>query len=87
MCIGFIHSFAQFVGLRAILGLAEGGLFPGMVRSDSLRLNMFSENIVPHARNMLIFWCHYEGAIPFHHLYEIRTCFENWGIVYGHVSI
>ncbi|OAL04491.1 MFS general substrate transporter [Phaeosphaeriaceae sp. SRC1lsM3a] len=31
MCIGFIHSFAQFVGLRAILGLAEGGLFPGMV--------------------------------------------------------
>ncbi|KAH7413925.1 putative MFS transporter [Phaeosphaeria sp. MPI-PUGE-AT-0046c] len=31
MCIGFIHSFAQFVGFRAILGFAEGGLFPGMV--------------------------------------------------------
>lgn len=31
MCIGFIHNFAQFVALRAILGLAEGGLFPGMV--------------------------------------------------------
>ncbi|CAI6331754.1 unnamed protein product [Periconia digitata] len=31
MCIGFIHPFPQFVGLRAVLGLAEGGLFPGMV--------------------------------------------------------
>ncbi|KAF2736686.1 MFS general substrate transporter [Polyplosphaeria fusca] len=31
MCIGFIHNFAQFASLRAILGLAEGGLFPGMV--------------------------------------------------------
>ncbi|KAL5374818.1 hypothetical protein DPSP01_011654 [Paraphaeosphaeria sporulosa] len=31
MCIGFVHTFAQFVSLRAVLGLAEGGLFPGMV--------------------------------------------------------
>ncbi|KAK3356550.1 putative MFS transporter [Lasiosphaeria hispida] len=31
MCLGFVHNFAQFVSLRAILGLAEGGLFPGMV--------------------------------------------------------
>jgi MFS family permease len=35
MCLGFIHNFSEFVGLRAILGLAEGGLFPGMVSSIS----------------------------------------------------
>lgn len=32
MSLGLIHNFAQFVSLRAILGLAEGGLFPGMVQ-------------------------------------------------------
>ncbi|KAK0713224.1 major facilitator superfamily domain-containing protein [Lasiosphaeria miniovina] len=31
ICLGLIHNFPQFIGLRAILGLAEGGLFPGMV--------------------------------------------------------
>ncbi len=30
MGLGFVHNFAQFVSLRAVLGLAEGGLFPGM---------------------------------------------------------
>lgn len=31
MCIGFCHNFSQFITLRALLGLAEGGLFPAMV--------------------------------------------------------
>ncbi|KAJ9160948.1 High-affinity nicotinic acid transporter [Coniochaeta hoffmannii] len=31
MCLGFVHNFDQFIALRALLGLAEGGLFPGMV--------------------------------------------------------
>jgi len=31
MCLGFIQNFAGFVTVRAILGLAEGGLLPGMV--------------------------------------------------------
>ncbi|KAK3312541.1 major facilitator superfamily domain-containing protein [Apodospora peruviana] len=31
MCLGFVHNFAQFISLRALLGLAEGGLFPAMV--------------------------------------------------------
>jgi len=31
MCIGFCHNFDQFIALRALLGLAEGGLFPAMV--------------------------------------------------------
>ena len=31
MVLGFVRNFAQFVAFRAILGLAEGGLFPGMV--------------------------------------------------------
>jgi MFS family permease len=31
MCLGFIQNFAGFVTVRAILGLCEGGLLPGMV--------------------------------------------------------
>jgi hypothetical protein len=38
MSIGFIHNFTQFVSLRALLGMAEGGLFPGMVIHDDINL-------------------------------------------------
>ncbi|KAK8042879.1 hypothetical protein PG994_013362 [Apiospora phragmitis] len=31
MCLGFVHSFPGFVAVRAILGLTEGGLLPGMI--------------------------------------------------------
>ena len=31
LALGLMHNFAQFITLRALLGLAEGGLFPGMV--------------------------------------------------------
>lgn len=31
MCLGFVNNFAQFVVVRALLGLSEGGLLPGMV--------------------------------------------------------
>lgn len=31
MCLGFVRNFASFVAVRAILGLVEGGLLPGMV--------------------------------------------------------
>jgi nitrate/nitrite transporter NarK len=31
MCLGFVTSFASFVTVRALLGVAEGGLLPGMV--------------------------------------------------------
>jgi hypothetical protein len=31
MCLGFVRNFAGFVAVRAILGVAEGGLLPGMV--------------------------------------------------------
>lgn len=31
MCLGFVKSYASFVAVRAILGLTEGGLLPGMV--------------------------------------------------------
>ncbi len=33
MCLGFIQNFAGFITVRALLGLAEGGLLPGMVSS------------------------------------------------------
>ncbi|KAH9869921.1 hypothetical protein J1614_006842 [Plenodomus biglobosus] len=31
MCLGFVTSFASFATVRALLGVAEGGLLPGMV--------------------------------------------------------
>ncbi|GFP59743.1 uncharacterized transporter C1002.16c [Trichoderma asperellum] len=31
MCLGFIRSFGSFAAVRALLGVAEGGLFPGIV--------------------------------------------------------
>lgn len=33
MCLGFVQNYAGFVAVRALLGIAEGGLLPGMVRS------------------------------------------------------
>ncbi|KAH7104811.1 major facilitator superfamily transporter [Auriculariales sp. MPI-PUGE-AT-0066] len=31
MCLGFVRGFGSFVAVRAVLGLTEGGLLPGMV--------------------------------------------------------
>lgn len=31
MCLGFVHNYGGFVAVRALLGIAEGGLLPGMV--------------------------------------------------------
>lgn len=31
MCLGFVRNFGSFVAVRAILGITEGGLLPGMV--------------------------------------------------------
>jgi len=36
MCLGFVRSFASFATVRALLGVAEGGLLPGMVLYLSL---------------------------------------------------
>ncbi|KAL6851780.1 MFS general substrate transporter [Trichoderma novae-zelandiae] len=30
-CLGFVRSFGSFAAVRALLGVAEGGLFPGIV--------------------------------------------------------
>lgn len=49
-CLGFVRSFASFFAVRALLGLAEGGLLPGMVlylsglytrREMALRIGVF----------------------------------------------
>jgi MFS family permease len=31
MCLGFVQNFGSFFAVRAVLGIAEGGLLPGMV--------------------------------------------------------
>ncbi|KAK4247142.1 major facilitator superfamily domain-containing protein [Corynascus novoguineensis] len=50
MCLGFVRSFASFFAVRALLGLAEGGLLPGIVlylsglytrREMALRIGIF----------------------------------------------
>ncbi|KAJ5392417.1 hypothetical protein N7509_007907 [Penicillium cosmopolitanum] len=50
MCLGFVQNFGQFTAVRALLGIAEGGLLPGMVlylssfyrRGDlALRIGLF----------------------------------------------
>ncbi|CAK7223996.1 hypothetical protein SBRCBS47491_005397 [Sporothrix bragantina] len=50
MCQGFIHNFAGFVAVRAVLGFTEGGLLPGMIlylsglytrRELALRIGLF----------------------------------------------
>jgi hypothetical protein len=39
MCLGFVRNFAGFVAVRSILGIAEGGLLPGMVHTARTSLN------------------------------------------------
>ncbi|KAK3066093.1 hypothetical protein LTS18_002035, partial [Coniosporium uncinatum] len=50
MCLGFVKGYGSFVAVRAILGMCEGGLLPGMVlylstfykRSElALRIGLF----------------------------------------------
>lgn len=31
MCLGFVHGYGSFVAVRAVLGITEGGLLPGMI--------------------------------------------------------
>jgi hypothetical protein len=31
MCLGFVKNYHEFLAVRAILGITEGGLLPGMV--------------------------------------------------------
>jgi MFS family permease len=50
MCLGFVNNFGSYFAVRALLGLAEGGLLPGMVlylsgmytrRELALRIGLF----------------------------------------------
>ena len=38
MCLGFVQNYAGFVAVRGILGVAEGGLLPGMVCQSLLNI-------------------------------------------------
>jgi MFS family permease len=40
MCLGFVRNYAGFMAVRAILGITEGGLLPGIVsRKPHVTLN------------------------------------------------
>jgi MFS family permease len=56
MCLGFVKNYASFMVVRAFLGIAEGGLLPGIVRSLCLR----SETVL--MRRLI-------GVIPVRHVH------------------
>jgi hypothetical protein len=35
MCLGFVKNYTGFVVVRAVLGITEGGLLPGIVSSSN----------------------------------------------------
>lgn len=46
MCLGFVKDYAGFMVVRAILGITEGGLLPGIVSRIPLVLNAIDINIL-----------------------------------------
>jgi MFS family permease len=40
MCLGFVRNYAGFMVVRAILGITEGGLLPGIVSSILLIMSI-----------------------------------------------
>ena len=46
MCLGFVKNYAGFMAVRAVLGITEGGLLPGIVSgvpvSDELAIDLLS---------------------------------------------
>jgi hypothetical protein len=62
MCLGFVQNFAGFVAVRALLGIAEGGLLPGMVCLFDLVEKFGAEkkirsSICLHSTNEAIWLC------------------------------
>jgi len=41
MCLGFVKNYTGFMVVRAVLGLTEGGLLPGIVSGLFLSLIIF----------------------------------------------
>lgn len=52
MCLGFIKGFGSFVAVRALLGVAEGGLLPGMVRVNH------GYSVIDTNKNRRFYICH-----------------------------
>lgn len=73
MCLGFVTSFGSFVAVRALLGVAEGGLLPGMVLIT--RLHTFLSLLKP------------AGTISFAFLSAHRTCPPYRNLLYRRFSL
>jgi hypothetical protein len=57
MCLGFVRNYAGFLGVRAVLGITEGGLLPGMV-SHFYVLNLKSSILIEYR------FCTFQVYIP-----------------------
>jgi hypothetical protein len=69
MSLGFVRNFASFVTVRALLGVAEGGLLPGMVR------------VLPYIRYLNISLT-MPGPLPFAFLQAQRTRPTHWNLLH-----
>jgi hypothetical protein len=74
MCLGFISSYGSFVAVRALLGIAEGGLLPGMVSGLSKCDTICANNEC-------------KGSISVIILQTLRSCSPNWSVLYCSVSV
>jgi hypothetical protein len=72
MCLGFVRNYAGFVTVRAVLGMCEGGLLPGMVRIRPIWVK----------RNLLM---HSPGLVLIGDVHQRGNGAEDWSIL--HVSI
>ena len=73
MCLGFVTSFASFVTVRALLGVAEGGLLPGMVS-----LQFYSSISFP---------AHALGTLPLAILPQTGTRASNRHFLHGGLAV
>lgn len=67
MCLGFVHNYTGFVVVRAVLGITEGGLLPGIVSATTPPINQIL--ILP-------------GIISFEYVYTWRNGSQTWFILY-----
>jgi hypothetical protein len=59
MCLGFVKNYAGFVAVRAILGITEGGLLPGIV--SRVLLSNSNRASADWMSGFILVWDVYEG--------------------------
>jgi hypothetical protein len=77
MCLGFVQNYAGFVVVRAILGVTEGGLLPGIVSFTTLFIFI----------SLNLYWGSSIGFILVQHVHTRRNGAQDWPFLYKCLSI